>query len=197
MRNIAILLSVALLVTTSGICRADNASDLAKENAELRQRVERLEKELEELKKIVLQQAKTPAAETPKAESPKAEPAVAATPKLSEAELQKIAEMVQKETAKKKVVWSDLDVQIYGILRLDSSYDTSQVEPGNYIKWVKSEKNNKNDNQFDMTANQSRLGLKINGPEDDQLKTSGLLEVDFYGVGGRKTRLPLKCVTGI
>jgi hypothetical protein len=183
MRNITILLSVALLVTTSGICRADNAGDVAKENAELRQRVERLEKELEELKKIVLRQAKAPAAEPSKTESPKAQPSPAATPKLSETELQKIAEMVQKETVKKKVVWSDLDVQIYGILRLDSSYDTSQVEPGNYIKWVKSEKDNKNDNQFDMTANQSRLGLKINGPEDDRLKTSGLLEVDFYGLG--------------
>jgi hypothetical protein len=191
-RNIVILLIAALLVTTSSICRADNAGDPAKENAELRQRVERLEKELEELKKIVLQQAKTPAAETPKAEPPKTEPAVAAAPKLSETELKKIAEMVQKETAKKKVVWSDLDVQIYGILRLDSSYDTSQVEPGNYIKWVKSEKNNKNDNQFDMTANQSRLGLKINGPENDQLKTSGLLEVDFYGVGGEENKATIK-----
>jgi len=183
MRNIAILLSVALLVTTSGLCWADNTSDIAKENAELRQRVDRLEKELEELKKIVLQQSRTPGDETPRAESVKAESTPAATPKLGEADLQKIAEMVQKETAKKKVVWSDIDVQLYGILRLDSSYDTSQVEPGNYIKWVKSEKDNKNDNQFDMTANQSRLGLKINGPEDDQLKTSGLLEVDFYGLG--------------
>jgi hypothetical protein len=180
-----------MLVTTSGICRADNAGDVAKENAELRQRVERLEKELEELKKIVLQQAGTTVAETPKAESPKAQPSPAATPKLSETELQKIAEMVQKETMKKKVVWSDLDVQIYGILRLDSSYDTSQVEPGNYIKWVKSEKDNENDNQFDMTANQSRLGLKINGPEDDQLKTSGLLEVDFYG-GGEENKATIK-----
>lgn len=191
MRNITILLSVAMLVTTSGICRADNAGDVAKENAELRQRVERLEKELEELKKIVLQQAGTTVAETPKAESPKAQPSPAATPKLSETELQKIAEMVQKETMKKKVVWSDLDVQIYGILRLDSSYDTSQVEPGNYIKWVKSEKDNENDNQFDMTANQSRLGLKINGAEDDQLKTSGLLEVDFYG-GGEENKATIK-----
>jgi hypothetical protein len=194
MRNIAILISVALLVTTSSICRASDANDLARDNAELRQRVERLEKELEELKKIVLQQAKTPVAETPKAELPKAEPTPAATPELNEVQLQKIAEMVQKETAKKKVVWSDLDVQLYGILRLDSSYDTSQVEPGNYIKWVKSEKNNKNDNQFDMTANQSRLGLSINGPEDDQLKISGLLEVDFYGAvsGGEENKATIK-----
>jgi hypothetical protein len=191
MRNMAILISAALLATTSGICRASDVNDLTRENAELRQRVERLEKELEELKKIVLQQAKTPVAETSEAQLPIAQPSPAATPKLNEAELQKIAEMVQKETAKKKVVWSDLDVQIYGILRLDSSYDTSQVEPGNYIKWVKSEKDNKNDNQFDMTANQSRLGLKINGPENDQLKTSGLLEVDFYG-GGEENKATIK-----
>jgi hypothetical protein len=181
MRNIAILLSVALLVTTSGLCWADNTSDIAKENAELRQRVDRLEKELEELKKIVLQQSKTPAAETPKAESPKMEPAVAATPKLGEADLQKIAEMVQKETTKKKPVWSGLDIQLYGYIKADASYDTSRTTPGNYVLYVDSEKNNKNDNEFNLTANQTRFGVKITGPDDDSMKTSGLVEVDFYG----------------
>jgi len=181
MRNITIFLSVALLVTTSGICRADNAGDVAKENAELRQRVERLEKELEELKKIVLQQAGTTAAETPKAESPKAQPSPAATPNLSETELQKIAEMVQKETAKKKPVWSGLDIQLYGYIKADASYDTSRTTPGNYVLYVDSEKNNKNDDEFNLTANQTRFGVKITGPDDDSVKTSGLVEGDFYG----------------
>lgn len=181
MRNIAILLSIAMLVTTSGICWADNASDPAKENAELRQRVERLEKELEELKKIVLQQAKTPAAETPKAESPKTQPSPAAAPTLGEADLQKIAEIVQKETAKKKPVWSGLDIQLYGYIKADASYDTSRTTPGNYVLYVDSEKNNKNDDEFNLTVNQSRFGVKITGPDDDLMKTSGLVEGDFYG----------------
>jgi hypothetical protein len=180
-RNIVILLSTALLVTTSGICRADNASDPAKENAELRQRVERLEKELEELKKIVLQQAKTPAAETPKAEPPKTQPSPAATPNLGEADLQKIAEMVQKETTLKKPVWSGLDIQIYGYIKADASYDTSRTTPGNYVLYVDSEKNNKNDNEFNLTVNQTRFGVKITGSDDDSVKTSGLVEGDFYG----------------
>jgi hypothetical protein len=181
MRNITILLSVALLVTTSGICRADNAGDLAKENAELRQRVERLEKELEELKKIVLQQAKAPAAEPSKTESPKAQPSPAATPKLSETELQKIAEMVQKETTLKKPVWSGLDIQLYGYIKADASYDTSRTWLGNYVLYVDSEKDNRDDDEFNLTANQTRFGFKITGPDDDLVKTSGLVEGDFYG----------------
>jgi len=180
---------IAVLLMGVGICRADSAAgeDMAKENAELKKRVEKLEKELAELKEIVMQKAEKPVA------AAKPEPNIVAAPKieqkpampqLSEADMQKILEAVQKETAKKKVVWSDLDIQIYGNLRLDASYDSSQVEPGNYIKWVRRETVNKNDNQFDMTANQTRLGLRINGPDDGQIKTSGQLEIDFYGSGG-------------
>lgn len=195
---------IAALLMSISICRADSAAggDMAKENTELKKRVEKLEKELAELKEIVMQKAEKPAAA-------KAEPNIAAAPKveqkpaapqpfdtaqsaqgrltagrLSEADMQKILDAVQKETTKKKLVWSDLDIQIYGNLRLDASYDSSQVEPGNYIKWVRRETVNKNDNQFDMTANQTRLGLRVNGPDDGQIKTSGLLEIDFYGSGG-------------
>jgi hypothetical protein len=188
MRSTRILV-IAVLLMGVGICRADSAAgeDMAKENAELKKRVEKLEKELAELKEIVMQKAEKPVA------AAKPEPNIVAAPKieqkpampqLSEADMQKILEAVQKETAKKKVVWSDLDIQIYGNLRLDASYDSSQVEPGNYIKWVRRETVNKNDNQFDMTANQTRLGLRINGPDDGQIKTSGQLEIDFYGSGG-------------
>lgn len=192
MKKMRVLLAVVFL-TAAGVCWADSGVDLAKENAELKKRVDKLEKELEELKKMVMKQGR--AAEAAKAEAKAVQPvqptaAVQAEqkpstmPQLSEADMQKILDAMQKETEKKKVVWSDLDIQIYGNIRLDASYDSSQVEPGNFIKWVKRETANKEDNQFDMTANQTRLGMRVTGPEDGQIKSSGLVEIDFYGSGG-------------
>lgn len=116
--------------------------------------------------------------------------AKAAVSQLTEADIQKILARLEQDKAKKKPVWSNLDIQLYGILRLDSSYDTQHVEPGNYIKWVKPNTNHRDD-QFDMTANQSRLGLKIDGPEENGTKASGLFEIDFYG-GGEENKATLK-----
>jgi hypothetical protein len=78
-------------------------------------------------------------------------------------------------------LWSSLDVQFYGYIKLDASYDSSLTTAGNYALYVDSEATNKNDDGFNMTASQTRLGFKINGPEKDGLKTSGLIEFDFYG----------------
>ncbi len=78
-------------------------------------------------------------------------------------------------------LWSNLDVQFYGYIKLDASYDTSMTSVGNYDMYVNSETTNPDDDSFNMTANQTRLGFKINGPEKDGFKTSGLLEFDFYG----------------
>jgi hypothetical protein len=189
MKKMRILLAVVFL-SAVGVSRADSGVDLAKENAELKKRVDKLETELAELKKMVMKQGQP--AEAAKAEAkpvqptaaPQAEQKPTTMPQLSEADMKKILDAVQKETAKKKMVWSDLDIQVYGNIRLDASYDSSQVEPGNYIKWVRRETVNKNDNQFDMTANQTRLGMRLNGPDDGQIKTSGLVEIDFYGSGG-------------
>ena len=205
MKKMRILLAVMFL-SVAGVCRADSGVDLAKENAELKKRVDKLETELEELKKMVMKQGQP--AEAAKAEAKPVQPTAApqgeqkptvmpqpfdhAQGRLSEADMKKILDAVQKETAKKKMVWSDLDIQIYGNIRLDASYDSSQVEPGNFIKWVRREITNKNDNQFDMTANQTRLGMRLNGPDDGQIKTSGLVEMDFYGSGGEENKANLR-----
>lgn len=178
-----ILLGTAALMIAAVVCWANGNGNLSEENAQLRRRVEKLEKEVEQLKKMVMQQ-------TEPAKAVKEETKSVPPPKLDEIDLQKIAAKIQKETEKKKPAWSDLDVQLYGIFRLDSSYDTAQVEPGNYIKWVKP-KSNHRDDQFDMTANQSRVGLRINGPDDNQTKASGLFEVDFYG-GGEENKATLR-----
>jgi hypothetical protein len=107
--------------------------------------------------------------------------AAAPAGQLSEADLQKLAALVGKETANKKPVWSQLDVQLYGYVKADASYDDSRTTTGNYIVYVDSEATNKNDNEFNLTANQTRLGLKINGPAESKIKSSGLVEFDFYG----------------
>ena len=82
-----------------------------------------------------------------------------------------------------KPVWSNLDIQLYGYLKFDAAYDSSRIENGNYAKWVENESLNDDDDQFNMTANQSRLGAIIKGPNGEDMKTSGRVEVDFYGPG--------------
>jgi hypothetical protein len=82
---------------------------------------------------------------------------------------------------KKSTVWSNVDVQVYGRLKADASYDTARVTPGDYVKWV--ERDNDFDRQFNLTANETRLGLNIKGPDAGSAKTSGKVEIDFYGTG--------------
>jgi hypothetical protein len=81
-----------------------------------------------------------------------------------------------------KPIMSNLDIQLYGYLKLDAAYDTSRTDDGNFAKWVERENNNDDDDLFNMTANQSRFGIKIAGIGDDVIKTSGRAEVDFYGL---------------
>ena len=171
----AVLVGMIVLVSTAGFCMADT-DKLARENVELKKRVTRLENELEELKKIVYRQAAAAKVQPPA----KAQPTQATAYRPTEAEMQKILALVEKQNAKKPV-WSNLDIQLYGYLKADASYDTSRVTTGNFVEWVDSEATNSNDNEFNMTSNQTRLGMKITGPEKDGLKTSGLVEVDFYG----------------
>jgi len=51
------------------------------------------------------------------------------------------------------------------------------------------------DDQFNMTANETRLGMLINGPDSGDMKTSGRAEVDFYEGGAEnKARLMMRHV---
>jgi len=80
-----------------------------------------------------------------------------------------------------KSVWSSLDVQLYGYIKGDASYDSSRTNPGNFVLFVDSEATRNNDNEFNLTANQTRFGLNINGPASETMKTSGKIEFDLYG----------------
>lgn len=141
-------MSILILVSSAAFCKADQLSDLAKENAELRARVENVEGQLQ---KLGSGQAVKPNS---------------------------------KDSKPKLPVWAGLDIQLYGFIKLDAAYDTDRSSAGNFMRWVNSNVQNKgHDDQFNMTANQTRLGAKITGPENKSLKTSGKVEVDFYGNG--------------
>jgi len=144
-----ILLVLAGTLLMTYVAGAAETGDLADENAKLKQRVEKLDKEVEELKKAVMQQD---------------QPAAAALP---------------------RPILSNLDIQLYGYLKLDAAYDDSRIDDGNFAKWVERENTNQDDEQFNMTANQSRFGMNITGPDNGEIKTSGRAEVDFYGGGSQ------------
>ncbi|MHC4679665.1 MAG: DcaP family trimeric outer membrane transporter [Planctomycetota bacterium] len=162
MGKAACLLSAVLVVAAAGSSGAASESDLAEENAELKRRVEKLEGEVGELKKTAL---------------------------LSSASGPQTA---GETPATRLPVWSSLDIQLYGYLKLDAAYDSSHVENGNYAKWVEQENTKSDDDQFNMTANQTRLGMLINGL-DGALKAGGRVEVDFYEGGSEnKARLMMR-----
>jgi hypothetical protein len=160
-RMIALLATAAVLI--AGVpCRAQANADLAQENTQLRQRVDTLEKQVQELKtavELVPSQVKGPA-KTPPEQVP---PAPAPT------------------GPEKKPFWSTLDVQFYGYIKADAAYDTSQGYPGDYVVWVNSEATNDDDDEFDLTANETRLGFNFTGPKTATMETSGKVEFDFYG----------------
>ncbi len=146
---------LAAIVTMNLLCLARTAYGEEPKDASLQSRIEQLEKQVADLKK----EASAPAPQAPAA------PAAPAP----------------KEPPATKSVWSNLDVQLYGYIKGDASYDTSRTNPGNYVMYVDSEATRNNDNEFNMTANQTRLGFNINGPASETMKASGKVEFDLYG----------------
>ncbi len=112
-----------------------------------------------------------------------------------EGEVEKLKKTIPGATTDqtKKPVWSTLDFQLYGYLKLDAAYDDSRINNGNFADWVRPENNNDDDSQFNMTARQSRFGVNITGPDNGRVKTSGRAEVDFYEGGAEnKPRIMMR-----
>ncbi len=151
------LLAVVGSLIMSLPCQAQEDPNIARENAQLRQRVETLEKQMGQL------QGRTGAT-----------PAPAPLPAPAGPE------------ATKKPFWSTLDVQFYGYVKLDAAWDSSQVFPGDYILYAL--EGGEGDDEFNLTAKQTRLGVKIKGPDVDTMKTSGVVEGDFYGSAGAENK---------
>ncbi len=74
--------------------------------------------------------------------------------------------------------------KLYGYVKLDAIYDTHRVAPGEVMFYVLPLEDGKKDDQFRMTARETRLGLDITAPEYRGIKTTGRIEADFYGSGG-------------
>jgi hypothetical protein len=155
-RGCLVTAAIALTCGLMMVCPARAAEDIEsikRENAALRQQVDKLTGEVDQIKSLLAEKGvPVPAAPT------------------------------------SKPVTSALDIQLYGYIKLDASHDDSQVSAGNFARWVESEAILKNDGHFNMTANQTRLGMLIKGPSVNDLSTSGQVEIDFYGAGGTENK---------
>jgi len=163
MKKLIIICCIVFFTCLPIVASAATNEELSKENEVLKARLNRVEKELAEIKNLILKRDTPPPVKTTSGTT------------LSDADITKISKMVSKKNE------PAIKVTPYGFIKADASYDTSRVSAGNYVKWVDSEASNSDDNEFNLTANQTRIGLKISGPESDDLNVSGVVEVDFYG----------------
>jgi hypothetical protein len=84
----------------------------------------------------------------------------------------------------------------YGYVKLDASYDTARVQVGDYAFYVLPQQSGERDNEFNMTARETRIGLDLMGPDTEDLKTTGKIEVDFYGPSGTANSANLRMRVG-
>lgn len=148
------LISIILLFSLPFQAMADSDYDL------IRQRIDRLEKELVELKTLLGEKS---------------------------AEDQKVADKAQVEKKKIETAVAGEESRFkfdpYGYVKLDASYDDSTINSGDYILFVPSEAFVENDDKYNMTARQTRLGMVVTAPDFQGWKTKGKIEIDFYGNG--------------
>ncbi|MFH1476525.1 MAG: hypothetical protein ABIH24_03405 [Verrucomicrobiota bacterium] len=84
----------------------------------------------------------------------------------------------------------------YGYVKLDAAYDTSRVQIGDYALYVLPTINGERNNEFNMTARETRIGLELMGPDTENWKTTGKIETDFYGPGGTANSANLRMRLG-
>jgi len=173
----AVVLSVSL-ISSAPAQETNDLKTLQEENAELRNRVDKLENELSEIRKSLAQPAQ------PTAPAPAPAPAPWVFTDEQVAKLKKLAD------SKKNPVLSAFDLELYGYVKLDLAHDSALTSVGNFARWVESAQGIKDHGQFSLTADQTRLDLKATGPTVGGMHSSGLIEVDFYG-GGEAANKPV------
>ncbi len=95
--------------------------------------------------------------------------------------------MTVAHAAVPEVTVGPVSAQVYGSIRLSMAYDTHKVAGGSdgLAYYVLPLEAGEEDNEFAMTANETRFGINVNGPEAGFFKTTtGKIEADFYGKGG-------------
>jgi hypothetical protein len=86
-------------------------------------------------------------------------------------------------------VVSKIPIELHGYVKLDAAWDDSRVYAGNFAAWVESEAANEDDDQFNMTANETRLWLALGDADGDAaFSVSGKVEIDFYGAGALENK---------
>jgi len=129
---------------------------------QLKQRIDTLEKELSEVKDLLKQQQRAREVES--------------------ARVEKLEQKVEKSSSN---VISSFKFKPYGFIKLDASYDDSRTNYGNFVFFIPNESTHKDDNEFNITARQTRLGMHIIAPDIYDWKAWGRIEIDFYGDGAR------------
>jgi len=156
----ACLLLFTSLLASPALTAETSMDDLKSELAELRQIVIAQQAQIDHLTKALEDQQATaapdPANATPATEKP----------------IQALIPKSKKE---------GFSTKLYGFIKLDASYDTQKTAVGDLAFYVLPESADGSDNEFNLTAKESRLGLKINSGDELPIKTSGTIEFDFYG----------------
>jgi hypothetical protein len=155
-QRILVLGGVVLMLLSVNVFAADT------EVESLKQELNSLKGQVEELKAIIKQQQQIQQDESKR--------------------IEKLA--VEKAEKKESPVISNFKFKPYGYIKLDAAYDDSRTNLGDFILYVPNESQHKNDNEYSMTAKQTRLGLDIMAPEIYAWQAWGRIEFDFYGDGG-------------
>lgn len=178
--------ALALAALAAALCLS-SAPALGADDTDTNERLKALEQQVGQLTDLVKQQARALQA-TQQANRE-------LTAKLSDEDraVAKAAVMkaADKRTDKRVNLWANLDVQLYGKIKADAAFDTSRTNTGNFARWVEHESTNQDDHELNMTANETRLGLRFTGPDVGDAKTSGLIEMDFYGGGAENKANPM------
>ena len=87
----------------------------------------------------------------------------------------------KKEEEKEGKSLESLGLHFYGHFKLDTSRDTAETNFGNTAFFVKNYRSGEKDEEINMTARHTRLGLNWYGSEIDGIKAFGNIEFDFLG----------------
>lgn len=99
-------------------------------------------------------------------------------------------ELIQEEeVAKAKAAANKFDVTVYGRVKFDAAYDTARTSTGDWAAWVLPQPLGRDD-ELNLTARDSRFGIRLRAPQYKGLVTTGLVELDFLSATGTTSNSP-------
>ena len=107
----------------------------------LNEKINQLEKELKDLKELIQYQQQS-----------------------RDEEKERVKKLEEKMEKTSSSLGSAFKFKPYGMVKLDAAYDDSRTTAGNFVLYVPNESLHKDDNEFNMTARQTRVGLDIMAP---------------------------------